>query len=131
MYTCTRMHTNHAGAGVMPGCGGTWTGVDLSIAHTGGAGPEGASSRRSRAVQDCQHHGRELSAPREGIVNRFNAIGIIAKNSGTQPGVIRSARVYLNARPIMRGSRIAPARPSIANSKQMLRTRRTVVTSAG
>ena len=115
--------------GVLPGCGTTWTAVDRSITRTGGAGHEGASSKRSRAVQDCQHHGRNLSAPREGMVNCFNAVGIIAGNSSTQPGVIRSARVYLNARPIMRGSRIAPARPSIANNQQMLRTRRTVVTS--
>ena len=129
-HRCMRIRANHADAGVLPGCGGMWAGMDLSITRTGGAGHEGASSRRSRAVQDCRHHGRELSGPREGIVNRFNAVGIIAGNSSTQPGVIRSARVYLNASPIMRGSRIAPARPSIANNQQMLRTRRTLVTSA-
>jgi hypothetical protein len=130
-HRCTRIRANHAGEGVLPGCGGMWAGVDLSITLTGGAGHEGVSSKRSRAVQDCPHHGRELSATHEGKVNRFNAVGVRTRDNSTQRGVIRSARVYLNARPIMRGSRTAPAKPSIANNKNMLRTRRTVVACPG
>jgi hypothetical protein len=81
--------------------------------------------------KDFQPHSREVSGPRGGTVNRFNAVGVMARKSRTQWVVGRSARVYLNARPIMRGSRMPPARPIIANNKHMLRIRRTVVASPG
>ena len=71
-------------------CGPAWT---FQLREPEALGRRGRVSKQSRAAQDCQHHGRELSAPREGKVNRFNAVPAMARNSNTQRGVIRSARI--------------------------------------